>query len=118
MRILCVDDDPDWNVLVSHFLELSGYEVVCAEGAESALALVEQQPVDLVITDLSMPGIDGAKFIETLKQNPRYRNVPVILITAYHRDTRTEQSLRHGAAFVLPKPVDLEHLLALVRFAE
>jgi len=118
VRILIVDDDQELNLLLTRYLEGNGYEVFSAGDALQALDLLERQPVEMVITDLMMPHVDGLGFLDMLKSDPRHKKLPVIFITAYPDEKKADASLRKGAAFFLPKPIDFDRLLALVKFAE
>lgn len=118
MKILVVDDDQTLNKTLSRYLETQGYEVRSAGDALQALDAVEREPVDLIIADATMPVLDGLAFLDLLKADPSRKNLPVILITAHPDDKKADLSLRKGAAFFLPKPVDFDRLLALVKFAE
>ena len=119
MKILVVDDDSSLNRMLSTFLEKQGYEVHSAGDALQALDVAERiGDIGLVITDLQMPHLDGIALAEMLRADPRRRNLPVIVITAFPDESSSERSLRKGVALFLPKPVEFDKLLALVRFAE
>jgi two-component system, chemotaxis family, chemotaxis protein CheY len=119
VKILIVDDDSELNQLLSRFLERHGYEVHSAGDALQALELLERVPdVGLVVTDLHMPHLDGMSFLQALQADPRRKGLPIVVITAYADDEQAELSMRRGAAFFLPKPVDFDHLLSLIKFAE
>ncbi len=119
MKILVVDDDSDLNRALSRFLEKQGYEVHSAGDALQALDVVARvADLGLVIADVMMPYLDGITFTEMLKADPRNKSLPIILFSAHPDDKKADLSLRKGAAFFLPKPIDFEKLLALVKFAE
>ena len=118
MEILVVDDDLELCTLLSRFLEKHGYTVHSAGDALQALDVLERKQVGLIITDYMMPHMDGIRFTELLKQDPRTKDVPVILITAYPSEEVTERSLRKGVALALEKPIDFNRLLTLVKFSE
>src|SRR5687767_1321143 len=83
--ILIVDDDADTRDLVGRFLSNAGYGVrFAANGWEGLLAL--ETPVDLVLLDLMMPGMDGAAFLRTLRAHGAGKHVPVVVITAMARE--------------------------------
>lgn len=107
--ILLVDDEDNSRFAMSRFLEARGtYHVVCAESAEEALAHLRDADVDLVITDIKMPGIDGFELVTWLKANrPKIR---VVMTTAYGSLQVREQSMKLGALHYMEKPVDLEKL--------
>jgi CheY-like chemotaxis protein len=119
VKILVVDDDSNLNRLLSRYLEKQGYEVHSAGDALQALDVVERVgDIGLVIADVMMPYLDGIGFTEMLKSDPRNRDLPIILMSGHPDDKKADLSLRKGAAFYLPKPIDFDKLLALVKFAE
>ncbi len=115
--ILIVDDDESILTLLGTFLRRNGYRVLTAGNPVRGLELLASEKVDLVITDLMMPHADGITFTEQLHALPGYAHVPVIMITAYGTDEKTDRGMRHGVAMTLPKPVQLSRLLDLVGFA-
>lgn len=111
-RILVVDDEPSLLLTLAANLELEGFDVATAEGGPQALALVRQQPFDLVLSDVRMPGMNGVElFREIRKLCP---NQPVILITAYAVETLLDEAIGEGAFTILPKFLDVETLLQLL----
>lgn len=87
-HILVVDDEPDITDLYQHYLQWMGYRVSIANDGRKALEMDDQDPADLVITDLSMPFMDGKELTESLhKKDP---NKPVIIVTAYTPFARIE----------------------------
>jgi CheY-like chemotaxis protein len=117
-RILVVDDDDAQTSLIKRFLDRHGYQVTCSNSPLKALELLQEQ-VDfkLVITDLMMPHSDGISFTQSLHALEHYKNLPVVLITAYPSDEMIEKGMRKGVALTLQKPLELSKLLDLVGFA-
>lgn len=114
-RILIVDDDPGQRSLLESFLRGRGYATLTAASGEEALEILEREPVDLLISDVRMPGISG---LETLRRARRQNALlPVLLVTAYADIREAVGAMRDGALNYLPKPIDLEELLQLVRQA-
>jgi len=118
LDILVVEDDADLRHLVGRFLEKQGFGVVLAEHPLEALEQLSTRKVDLIVTDYMMPHMDGVAFTEQIKANPALKEIPVILITAWPDDGVTERGMRKGVALSLPKPIDFNRLLTLIRFAE
>ncbi|MGH9810662.1 MAG: response regulator, partial [Terriglobia bacterium] len=81
-RILVVDDNASNRDLLSRRLQRQGHTVLQAENGATALALVEKEALDLVLLDLMMPGISGYDVLASLKSNPRFREIPVVMISA------------------------------------
>lgn len=116
-KILVVDDDESQAHLIATFLRKNRFLVATAHDPLTALSLLQQNPVDLVITDLMMPHADGIDFTERLHALPGLKDVPVILITAWDSEEVSDKGMRRGVALTLSKPVQLHKLLDLVGFA-
>lgn len=117
-RILVVDDDPDIVEYLCTFLEDHGYEVLAADASASALAVLEGTEVDVVVVDVLMPGRSGLDLLVTLRRDPRWRDLRVVVLTG--SDHVLEDAGRsyiglksglRGADQVLGKPVDPGELL-------
>src|SRR4051794_16882841 len=80
-RILIVDDNEDTRMMLGNFLSLAGHETVFAANGWEALLTLEHTPVDLILLDLMMPGMDGQTFLRILRQGQRNRNLPVVIVT-------------------------------------
>ena len=115
MRVVVVDDEPAIRFSLSELLEADGHDVRAAEHAPAALALLEQAPADLVLTDLRMPKVSGLELLAAVRAH--HPDVLVVLVTA-HGDERTAvRALREGAYDYLPKPFDNDEVRATVRRA-
>jgi CheY-like chemotaxis protein len=111
-RILVVDDDRDICCNLSDILTDLGYSVDLAHDGPSALALVRQQPYDVALLDLKMPGMNGlALYREVKKQRA---STVALLVTAYAGQAIADEALSAGAWKVVPKPVDFPVLLGLL----
>lgn len=117
ITILIVDDDEATLTLLGTFLRRNGYRVLTASNPVRGLELLKQDDVKLVITDLMMPHVDGIAFTQQIHQLEKYRDVPVIMMTAYGTDGLQDRSMRKGVALTLSKPLELSKLLDLVGFA-
>ena len=108
--ILVVDDEPNYQIVLSELLKDEGYEVFTADSAEAALPLLRTTDLDLVLTDMKMPGMDGIEFLKKIKEfDPE---LPVILITAYAEVERAVEAMHLGAFTYLAKPFSNRQLLA------
>ena len=117
ISILVVDDDEATLNLLGTFLRRNGYRVLAASNPVRGLELLNSDDIKLVITDLMMPHIDGIDFTRQIHQLEKYRNVPVIMMTAFGNDGLLDKSMRQGVAMTLSKPLELSKLLDLVGFA-
>ncbi len=103
-RILVIDDEQPMREMLQRLLEDSQYEVSSARNGEEGLALFDQEPFHLVITDLSMPGMDGIEVLRTLKE--RGPHVPVILVTAFATIDTAVEAIKAGAYDYITKPFE------------
>lgn len=114
-RILVVDDEPTARQVTCAQLVPEGYDLrALASGAE-ALAALADAPVDVVVCDVMMPGVDGVQVCRALKAEPRWRHVPVVLLTALSDRGDVVRGLDAGADDFVTKPVDGAVLRARVR---
>jgi PAS domain S-box-containing protein len=115
-RVLVVDDDADAREFMVMALTRAGAHVVLAASAEEALRLLDHARPDAIISDIGMPGEDGYMFLHRLqgRDGGRFRDVPVIAVTAYARETDRASVLAAGFRAHFSKPVDLEALVQLV----
>jgi DNA-binding NtrC family response regulator len=114
-RILIVDDDPGQRSLLDAFLKGQGFETVPVESGEEALEKLDLEEFQMMISDVRMPGLSG---LETLRRARKKKSVlPVLLVTAYAEIREAVGAMRDGAVNYLPKPIDLDELLASVRQA-
>jgi two-component system NtrC family response regulator len=110
--ILVVDDEPAQRTVLAGFLRKQGMEVLAAGSADEALRLAASRTIDLVLTDLRMPGKDGLTLLDGLRSiNP---GVPVIVMTAFGTIATAVDAMKRGAADYLSKPIDLDELDVLV----
>lgn len=111
--VLVVEDHADLREMLAVLLESEGYQVETATNGAEALTSLERSRPALILLDLMMPVMSGDEFRERQLADPRYRDVPVICMTAAH-DGR-ERAARLRAAEYFQKPVDFDHLLGKVR---
>lgn len=107
-RILCIDDDPDALRVLTEYLALEGYEVVAAPDGASGIQMLAQIDVQLVITDLNMPGLSGMDVIEIVRKN--YPGLQIMVVTGYGTIESVLEALHKGAVDYLVKPYLLEIL--------
>ena len=113
-RVLVVDDNASNRDLLSRRLQRQGHTVLQAEDGAHALALVEKEALDLILLDLMMPGISGYDVLALLKRDPRFRDIPVIMISALSELDSIVRCIEAGADDYITKPFDPTLLRARV----
>jgi two-component system phosphate regulon response regulator PhoB len=114
-RILVVEDEQDILELVRYNLARENYQVFCANSGEEALKIVESEPLDLMVLDLMLPGIDGLEVTRRLKNNPRTQNVFIVMLTAKGSETDIVAGLELGGDDYITKPFSPRILLARIK---
>lgn len=115
LTILVADDEPGIRLSVSDYLEMSGYSVIAAENGQKALEMLEEYQPHLIVTDITMPEMDGYELVRRVRQRPAFRLLPVIFLTARIETQERIRGYQIGADLYLPKPFDLEELGAVIR---
>jgi len=113
-RILVVDDLEDNLFLLQTVLEAEGYEVDTALNGSLALAKISASPPDLVLLDVTMPGMGGYEVTQHIRSNENLPFFPILLVTA-HEEANARQGLDVGADDFIRKPIDFDELLARVK---
>jgi len=114
-RVLVVDDEPDIVTLVAYNLRKEGYAVLSAVDGGEALSIIRKSLPDLVVLDLMLPGIHGLELCRMLREDPRTRGIPVIMLTAKSEEPDRVQGLEAGADDYLAKPFSPRELIARVK---
>lgn len=114
-RILVVDDVPANVKLLEARLLAEYFDVLTADDGYKALAICDSTPVDLILLDIMMPGIDGFEVCERLKANPKTAHIPVVMVTALDQPSDRVRGLKAGADDFLTKPVNDIQLISRVR---
>lgn len=103
-KILTVDDSRSIREAVRFALEPMGYDIVEAEDGLDGLAQLEKEKVDLVITDLNMPNLDGLEFIEEVRKQDRYAGLPLVMLTTEGQADKMRRGKQAGASGWIVKP--------------
>ncbi|AOE79573.1 EAL domain-containing response regulator [Pseudomonas lurida] len=113
--LLIVDDEPQVRKLLETLLQHEGYQTVCAGSGEEALQLVAQQPPDLILLDIMMPGMDGYEVASQLKGDETTAGIPIIMLSALSEPSARVSGLETGAEEFISKPVERVELWLRVR---
>jgi len=110
--ILVVDDELGYRQMIHMDLTGQGFNVLMASGGFEALEILKKETVDLVLTDMKMPKMDGLDVVVAVKKN--HPGIPIVLMTGYAVEDRVEKALSLKAAICLKKPFALEDLTAAI----
>lgn len=113
-NILVVEDNAAMLEGIRDILEMAGYQVVTALDGQDALELMEQQPPDLIVSDIMMPRMDGYQFFSAVRANPKWLSIPFIFLTAKDQQVDVRLGKQLGADDYLTKPFEPEDLLVTV----
>jgi DNA-binding response OmpR family regulator len=113
--VLVVDDTKDSRVCVKRILEGSGMSVILAADGRAALEILEAEPVDMILADIAMPGMNGYQLFEKITQNPRWVGIPFVFLTARSFDSDVRYGKSLGVDDYLTKPFRAADLLTTVQ---
>lgn len=114
-KVLIVDDEPDAVRMMEMRLLHEGYEVLKAYGGTEAIKIARKEHPDLILMDILMPAMDGAKAAEALRELPETKDIPVIFVTClFTKEDAMQETIRGGTLFVA-KPYDPEEFTRIVR---
>jgi CheY-like chemotaxis protein len=113
VRVLVVDDEHDMRELLERVLAEHGAAVTAAASAEEALSLLSQRAIDVLVSDISMPGMDGYGFVQKVRSGGA-RDVPAVALTGFARAQDRERALSAGYLAHLTKPIDPAELVTAV----
>ena len=114
-KILVVDDDPTMVKLINVNLKLNNYSVVEATSGEQALDVLSKEPLDLVVLDIMMPGVDGWEVLKRIRGNTETQEMPVILVTAKTQDSDVIRGWELGADEYVIKPFNPLLLVEVIK---
>jgi two-component system chemotaxis response regulator CheY len=113
-KILVIDDSPMMRQMVAFTLRESNFEVLEAENGQDALAKLDGQKLDLIVTDLNMPVMDGITFIRNARGLPATRYVPILMLTTESQQEKKMEGKAAGATGWIVKPFDPPKLLTVI----
>tara|TARA_R110002049_G_scaffold53368_2_gene149386 strand:- start:230 stop:604 length:375 start_codon:yes stop_codon:yes gene_type:complete len=114
-KVLVVDDEPNIVLSLEFLMEQAGFEVVTAEDGEQALARVSDSQPDLLLLDISLPGISGFDVLERLRSEEATSDLAIIMLTAHGRDVEREKGMALGADDYITKPFSTQALVEKVK---
>jgi CheY-like chemotaxis protein len=112
--ILVIENEVSNRILIERVLSTKGYHCLCASNGREALDLLEREAVDLILTDLSMPVLDGLSTTRLIRERPALARVPIVAVTAYALSDENEAARQAGCNEYLTKPFKPRQLLNVV----
>ena len=113
--ILAVDDSPSMRKMVSFTLTGAGYNVVEAVDGQDALEKAESHNIDLVLADQNMPRLDGIGLTRRLREHPKFKSIPILILTTESSDQMKQAGRAAGATGWLVKPFDPTRLIEVIQ---
>lgn len=113
MRILAVDDEPEYLEMLQEVMKSLGHTITITARGEEALAVLDNQPIDVIIADVRMPGMDGMQLHSEVRSRAQYRNTPFIFLTGYEAPAELEQTAGSDCDLFLKKPFPIDGFLRL-----
>jgi len=113
-KLLAVDDQKVMRELISSVLTQEGHEVIVAEDGVEALEIAREHAVDMVLTDINMPNMNGISLVSKLRRLDGYKEIPIIMLTTESSDFKKDKAKRMGANGWLQKPFDPKRLIKAV----
>jgi two-component system chemotaxis response regulator CheY len=115
MKILVVDDDKTTRKLLNLFLKAKGYEVVTAENGLDAMEKLGTENINLVVTDMNMPYMDGIELTKNLKNDENWKNIPIVMVTTEADEEERKKAMDAGVDDYLVKPANAEQITDSVK---
>jgi CheY-like chemotaxis protein len=112
--ILVIENEVSNRILIERVLSTRGYYCLSASNGREALEILDRERVDLILTDLSMPVLDGYRTTQLIRARPALANVPIVAVTAYALNDENEAALQIGCNEYLTKPFKPRQLLEVV----
>ncbi len=110
-RIMIVDDCDTTRKLLSYIMRERGYKITSASNGIEALEMLATNPVDLVVTDLNMPQMDGMELSKNIRHSDMYKGIPIIMVTTESGETDRKLGIEAGVTTYLTKPISPQRLL-------
>jgi len=109
--VLIVDDEPNIIISIEFLLRQAGYTTQVAHSGEDALRILQQEPPDLVVLDIMLPGMDGFEVCQWIREHSEWNHVKIMMLTAKGRDAEISKGFALGADAYITKPFSTRHFV-------
>src|SRR5262245_25980947 len=113
-RILIAEDFEDNRIALKLMLKLAGFEVLEAVDGQQAIEVTEHEKPDLVLMDISLPGIDGLEATQAIRSNAEFQQLPIIIVSAHDTEQTKDEARDAGGTGYLTKPIEFEELKRVI----
>lgn len=113
--ILVVDDSASMRQLVTFTLKDAGYDVIAAINGKDALSKMTGAKIDMIVTDLNMPEMNGIDMIKKVRSNPSYKFTPIVMLTTESQESKKQEGKQAGASGWLVKPFTPDQLIGTIK---
>lgn len=114
--ILLIDDVEENRIILKHRLEKEGFAVITASNGKEGLAKLEDKKICIIFLDINMPIMDGHTFLNKIKSDSRYAEIPIVIISALDDTGEVIKTMRAGACGYLTKPFSMDQIRAQLNF--
>jgi CheY-like chemotaxis protein len=114
MRILAVEDEPEYLEMLQEVMIGIGHTITIATNGADALSILDRQPIDVIVSDVRMPKMNGLEFHAKVRDKPQYRNTPFIFLTGVNDLTEVKAASKGDCDMLLQKPFPIDSLIRLV----
>ncbi len=116
-RVLIVDDFETTTYTVGTTLRMQGYEVFKANNGIDALKVLDANEIDLLVTDYEMPGMNGAELIEKMRERPKYKQIPALVLSSETSEQKRKKAMAAGITGWIQKPYKLDSFVKIIQKA-
>lgn len=116
-QVLVIDDEEDYRIIIQEVLRGAGMDVRLAKDGEEGLRMLKEAPTDIVLVDWMMPRLDGEQFCRAMRTEPKFKDLPVLMLTVKQTADEELEALHFGVDDFVVKPFRAPELLARVRAA-
>jgi CheY-like chemotaxis protein len=113
MKILAVEDEPEYLEMLSEVMKSLGHSIIIAANGHEALEIVDKHKIDVIVSDVKMPEMDGIEFHRQLREKPGQRNTPFIFLTGVDDVTQVKAACEKDCDLLLQKPFPIDKLLQM-----